>query len=150
MTPKITLIIGVALAALTIVPAAFGEGRLAGSQDPATASPDWFERAAIVAESKASGVIRPDSHDIVRPVATGYVDAADRAQRIDVVVPTALTDAFERSAPPQGTVTTSVASNGSGSDRDFSQLGMGFAIGLLLALGLYLAMRFTRIRTLAH
>ena len=149
MTPRITLIIGTALAALTIVPAAFGEGRLAGSPGPA-AAPDWFERAALVAESNTRAVVRPDSHDIIRSVGPGYLDAADRALRIDVVVPTAYADAFERSAPPRGAMPTSVASESSGSDRDWSQLGIGFGIGLLLAIGLYLAMRFTRIRTFAH
>ena len=91
MTRRISLIIGVAIAALdVVVPTAFGEGRLAGSQEPAAVAPDWFERAAIRAQNEAIVVSRPDSHDTVQPVTNGYVDAAERAQRIDVVVPTAL------------------------------------------------------------
>ena len=151
MTRTISLIIGIAATALVVgVPTAFGEGRLAGSQEPTAVAPDWFERAAIAAQRDGFIVRKPDSHDVVRPVAEGYIDAAARAQRIDIVVPTARTDAFERSAPPLGSPTGSTEAVGSGSDRDWSQLGMGFGIGLLLALGLYLAMRFTRTRPLAH
>jgi hypothetical protein len=41
MTPKISVITAVAVAALTVgAPAAFGEGRLAGSQEPVLAVPD--------------------------------------------------------------------------------------------------------------
>lgn len=38
----------------------------------------------------------------------------------------------------------------SGREIEWPQIGIGFGIGLLLAAGLYLAMRFTRIRPLAH
>ena len=151
MTRTISLIIGIATVALVVaVPTAFGEGRLAGSPEPAAVAPDWFERAVIKAQNEAVVVSRPDSHDTAQPVTNGYIDAAERAQRIDVVVPTALTDSFERSAPPTSSPTSSIDAVGSGSDREWSQLGMGFGIGLLLALGLYLAMRFTRARPLAH
>jgi hypothetical protein len=43
-----------------------------------------------------------------------------------------------------------VTATSSGREIDLPQVGIGFGIGLLLALGLYLAMRFTRIRPLAH
>ena len=136
MTSKITLIIGIAVTALAVgVPTALGEGRLAGSLEDQPVS---------------TGVSRPDSHDIVQPTANGYIDAADRAQRIDVVVPTAYLDAFERSAPPKGSTPISTQASGSGSERDWSQVGIGFGLGLLLAVGLLLAMRMTRVRPLAH
>jgi hypothetical protein len=114
-------------------------------------APDWFERAAISAQNDAVVVSRPDSHDLVTPVASGYLDAADRAQRIDVVVPTASSDAHERSAPPSGELTrstTSVAS--SGTDLELPQIGIGFGIGLLLALGLVALLRFRPNRPLAQ
>ena len=48
MTPKFSLIIGVAVSALAFgVPTALGEGRLAGSPEITVVAPDWFERAAI-------------------------------------------------------------------------------------------------------
>jgi hypothetical protein len=38
----------------------------------------------------------------------------------------------------------------SGRDLEWPQLGVGFVVGLLLAMGLYLTVRLTRIRPLAH
>jgi hypothetical protein len=137
MTSRISLIIGIAVTALAFgVPTAFAEGRLAGSLEPE--------------QSVSTGVSRPDSHDIVRPADNGYIDASDRARRINTVVPTAYLDAFERSAPPKASTPISSEASGSGSERDWSQLGIGFGLGLLLAVGLFLAMRMTRVRPLAH
>jgi hypothetical protein len=136
MTSKITLIIGIAVTALAFgVPTALGEGRLAGSPEQ---------------DSVSTGVSRPDSHDIVRPADNGYIDASDRARRINTVVPTTYLDAFERSAPPKGSTPISTGASGSSSERDWSQLGIGFGLGLLLAVGLIVAMRMTRVRPLAH
>jgi hypothetical protein len=153
MTSKITLIIGIAVTALAFgVPTALGEGRLAGSPEQDGVSFFYAnERATLAQQSVAPGVSRPDSHDIVRAdVGGGYIDAADRARRIDTIVPTPYLDAFERSAPPKGSPAVSTEATGSGSDRDWSQLGIGFGLGLLLAVGLFAAMRMTRIRPLAH
>jgi len=47
-------------------------------------------------------------------------------------------------------VPTPVATTSSGREIDFPQLGIGLGIGVLLALGLYLAVRFTRVRPVAH
>lgn len=183
MTRTISLIIGIATAALAVgVPTALGEGRLAGSPEPADfwnyesgakvadsspgvapenlaqltvgsvsaeSRPDWFERAAIQAQNGVVVVSRPDSHDVATQVDNGYLDAAARAQRIDIVVPTASSDAHERSAPPLGELTSQTVS-GSGTELDLPQLGIGFGFGLVLALGLFLTMRYTRGRELAH
>ena len=72
MTRTISLIIGIATAALALgVPAAFGEGRLAGSIEPAsTVAPDWFERAALAAQRNSQV----------------YVDAADRVVESQSIV----------------------------------------------------------------
>jgi hypothetical protein len=152
MTPKISLIIGIAATALAIgVPTAFGEGRLAGSPEPDGVAFFYAnERATLAQQSVPTGVSRPDSHDIIRQADNGYIDASDRARRINTVVPTAYLDVFERSAPPKGSPTVSTESAGSGSELDWSQLGIGFGVGLLLAAGLYLAMRMTKVRRLAH
>jgi hypothetical protein len=170
MTRTISLIIGITATVLSVgVAPALGEGRLAGSLEPVQVapdwferaaiksqtdatvvnSPDWFERAALQAESGAVVVSRPDSHDLVATVDNGYLDAADRAQRIDVVVPTAFSDAHERSTPPSGQITSSTNVS-SGSELELPQIGIGFAIGLLLGMGLFLTMRSTRGRQLAH
>jgi hypothetical protein len=47
-------------------------------------------------------------------------------------------------------VPVQAAPTSSGTEIEWPQVGAGFGIGLVLALGLYLAMRFTRIRPLAH
>jgi YD repeat-containing protein len=166
MTPKISLIIGAAVAVLAFgVPTAFGEGRLAGSVDPQGDFWNYDENGAKIADTSPgvsaqelaqlygggqSLVSRPDSHDIVRTEGNGYIDAAARAQRIDVVVPTAFSDAHERSAPPTGSQPVASVGTGSGSELEWPQLGIGFGLGLLLAIGLFLAMRVTRVRPLAH
>jgi YD repeat-containing protein len=166
MTAKISLIIGVAAAALAFgVPTALGEGRLAGSVDPQGDFWNYDANGAKIADTSPGVsteelarlygggqplVSRPDSHDIVRQEVTGYIDAAARAQRIDVVVPTAFSDAHERSAPPQGSEPVATVGTGSGSDLEWPQLGIGFGLGLLLAVGLFLAMRMTKVRPLAH
>jgi hypothetical protein len=169
MTRTISLIIGITATALAVgVAPALGEGRLAGSLEPAqvatdwferaainaqndAVAPDWFERAAINAQNDAVVVSRPDSHDVVTQLDNGYLDAAARAQRIDVVVPTASSDGHERSAPPRGEFTRQTDVSSSGTELELPQIGIGFAVGLLLALGMFLTMRYTRGgRELAH
>jgi hypothetical protein len=133
MTRRISLIIGTALVALTVaVPAAFGEGRLAGSLEP-----------------QATEVSRPDSHDVIRTQETTYLDAADRARRIDIVVPTAFTDSFDRAEPPKGSLPITVAATPD-TGLEWPQLGVGFGLGMILITGLWLATRTTRDRQLAH
>ena len=152
MTRRISLIIGVAVTALAFgVPAALGEGRLAGSLEQDGVSFFYAnERATIGSGSVSTIVSRPDSHDIVRPATNGYIDASDRALRINTVVPTAYLDAHERSAPPKGSQPVSTVTAGSGNELEWPQLGIGFGIGLLLAVGLFLAVRMTRVPPLAH
>ena len=134
MTRTISLIIGIATAALVVgVPTAFGEGRLAGS--PEQDSVAFFyanERATLAEQPVSTGVSRPDSHEILTGVESGYVDAGERA-----------------TSPNTSPAVSSQASS-SGSDLEWSQLGIGFGIGILLALGLYLAMRMTKVRQPAH
>ena len=45
---------------------------------------------------------------------------------------------------------TTIAASDSGREIEWSQIGMGFGLGILLAIGLFLAMRSTRVRHLAH
>ena len=152
MTRTISLIIGIATVVLTVaVPTALAEGRMPGSLEQQAVSPDWIERAANRAEGNGGiDFRRPDAHDVIRYESNGYFDAAGRAQRIDIVVPTAMTDSHDRSAPLASSGNGSSVSATGGSDRDWSQLGTGFGIGLALALGLFLTMRYTRGRELAH
>jgi len=67
MTRKISLITAVAVSALAVgVPTAFGEGRLAGSQEPVVVSQD------------VPLVSVPDSHDFGQPAVGAYLDAHER------------------------------------------------------------------------
>jgi hypothetical protein len=171
MTRTISLIIGLAVTALAVaVPAALGEGRLAGSQEQSGVAYFYAnERATLavqstglvsrpdsheVAPSNDSVVSRPDSHDMVAIPKFGYIDASERAVRInslpthDVVLLSG-DDKSTFGQPTETTTPTPVAS--SGSDLDWSQLGIGFGIGVALALGLLLMVRVTRHnRPLAH
>jgi hypothetical protein len=139
MTRTISLIIGIAIAALVAVPTAFGERDLAGTQDPQLYAPDWFERAVLVAESKANVVSRPDRaardarHEVTREATTPVSTHKDAHERVDL---------------PTTPVSAPVAS--SGRDVEWSQIGIGFGIGIALAIVLGLSLRATRPRTLAH
>jgi len=166
MTRTISLIIGIATAALAVaVPTAFGEGMLAGSQKQNGVAYFYANERATLASSQGSAVVsrpdsheliqstgslvsRPDSHETVQPFS--YIDAAERADRIssapgrDVVL---LSGDDHVTFQPVDT-STPVASIG----RDFNwpQVGIGLGIGIALALGLLLALRATRQRPLAH
>ena len=66
MTRKISLITAVAVAALTVgVPTAFGEGRLAGSQEPALATPDPMIEDGFAQAVAASLALQP-ARDVPR------------------------------------------------------------------------------------
>jgi hypothetical protein len=166
MTRTISLIIGIATAALAVaVPAALGEGRLAGSQTPNGVAYFYANERATLASSQSNAVVsrpdshelvqssgspvsRPDSHETVQPFS--YIDAAERADRIasipgrDVV----LLSGDDHVTFQPVDATEPVAS--SGRDVDWPQVGIGLGIGIALALGLMLALRATRQRPLAH
>ena len=151
MTRTITLIVGIAVAALIFVPTALAEGRLAGSQELSGVADVYAnERATLVDQPVVGVVSRPDSHETATPFT--YQDAGERASRIsttptrDVVV---LSGEDHTSFQPVET-SAPVASSGSGRDIAWSQLGIGLGIGVVLAFGLMLALKATRQRPLAH
>ena len=119
MIARISLIVALAAVVLSVgVPAAFGEGRLAGSPEPADAIA--YFRANELATAALSG-----GTDL-----STYRDGPERA-----VLP---------SAPIQ------TASSASGRQIEWPQLGIGFGLGILLVAALWLAMRVTKFRPLAH
>ena len=166
MTRTISLIIGIAVTALVVaVPAAFGEGRLAGSQGQDAVKYFYANERATLASSPGSAVVsRPDSHELIQSSASvvsrpdshetvqpfSYIDAAERADRVsnlptrDVVL---LSGDDHTTFQPVDTSTPVASSDGS---LDWPQVGFGFGIGIALALGLILALRATRQRPLAH
>jgi hypothetical protein len=83
MTRTITLIIGIAVAALVVAAPALGEGRLAGSQEQNGVTYFYANERATLADQPMVGVVsRPDSHE-TRAQFT-YQDAAERAGRISL------------------------------------------------------------------
>ena len=150
MTRTISLIIGIAVVALVAVPTAFGEGRLAGSQEQngvahfyanerATLSQqpvqldrrtDAFDRTAVLKVSPL--VVSEHSAGFQRDVST-YVDANERT---DVL------------SAPTAAPTSAPSSTGDG--VDWPQIGIGFGIGIALAIVLGLSLKATRPRSLAH
>lgn len=163
MTRKISLITVVAIAALTVaVPTAFGEGRLAGSQEPGRVPAvntyrDAFERGGVKpsgTESALSGYLDANERGAVTPIGStvsGYLDANERG-----VVSTehfgsklaTYREAGERAVVPAGPVVVSPIS--SGSEFEWPQIGVGFGIGIVLVLGLILGLKATRNPPLAH
>jgi hypothetical protein len=59
-------------------------------------------------------------------------------------------DDFLRERPEIAPTSAQAVSQSSGSDIEWPQLGIGFALGILLAIGLSLAIRMTKHRQLAH
>lgn len=171
MTRTISLIIGLAVTALAVaVPVALGEGRLAGSQEQNGVAYFYANERATLAAQSTGLVSRPDSHELApsngsvvsRPdshehgvgVTFGYIDASERADRInslpthDVVLLSG--DDKSTFGKPTPTDTTAPVVS-SGTDIDWPQVGIGFGIGVALALGLLLTLRVTRQnRPLAH
>jgi hypothetical protein len=136
MRPMISLIVGVALAALAIVPAALGEGRLAGSnQQDAVAYFYANERATLAPQTVAGDVSKPDSHEI--------------AQNVSTAPATVLHGDDHKLADPRSVAASTPSSTSSNDELAWPQLGIGFGLGILLASGLWLALR-TRFGTIAH
>ena len=161
MIARISLVIAIAVAALAVgVPAAFGEGRLAGSKEQSGVAYFYTNEYATLAAQPLVGVVsRPDSHEISTPFS--YIDAVERISHSDAVERAARIS----SAPNRDVVllsgddhvtsqpveaSTPVASSNSGNDINSWQLGIGLGVGIALALGLVLGFRATRQRQLAH
>jgi hypothetical protein len=119
MIARLSLVVAIAVAALAVgVPAAFGEGRLAGSPEPADAIA-YFHANELATAAQSGGT------DL-----SGYRDGPERA------------------VLPSGPIQT--AKSDSGRQIEWPQLGIGFGFGILLVAVLWLAMRVTRFRPLAH
>ena len=142
MTPKISLVTVVAVA-LVAVSAAMGQSQ----------APDVIERAAAE-QQLSTPIVSPDA-----------VDRMKALQFLTQAKPIHSPDAFERAAAATADYSNRIvfddrfneptnvpvaSSPTSGRDFEWPQIGLGFGLGIVLALGLVLAMRHTRIRPLAH
>jgi hypothetical protein len=121
MIARISLVTALAVVAMSIaIPAALGEGRLAGSQEGINAV--TYFHANELATAAQSGDINVGS----------YRDAGERpasALLVSAVAPT--TDSSQNSV-------------------EWDQIGIAFGFGLLLALGLVAAVRFRPTRAITH
>ena len=145
--PKTSLVIGVAVTALAFgVPTALGEGRLAGSGPQ-----DGGERAMQPTNGKAPSNERTRSR-VETPKAVLYkpgpVVKGSRAPHSATAAAAGYIDAGERGVGPTNPIV--VSATHSGVDLEWPQLGVGFGLGVLLAVASFLAARMTRVRRLFH
>ena len=138
MTRRITLISVVVGAALVLAVPALGDSWGADrSQASVRVSPDLGDRAAAARQQELFAVL--DARE--RALATGR-GASPAA------TPEPAHDDHFRFAP--SSVPTPVAASDANGGIDWSQLGIGFAVGVLLMIGLMIAMRMPRARQPAH
>jgi hypothetical protein len=139
MTPKtflITVVVGAALAGA--IPAYAGDSP---ADQPAAAvrvSPDLADRAPAAAQTEALRTL-----DVRESRAT--VVKRDTSGMASVFGP--VRDDYFGDFPVSATPAATAAS---ASDIEWRQIGIGFGIGVLLAAGLLLAVRTTRLRLPAH
>jgi len=164
MTPKFSLVTVVA-AALVAVPAAMGQSQ----------APDVIERAAA-AQQRSTPIVSPDVVDralaaklALQSTPVVAPDAVDRVKELHLSTqakPIHSPDAFERAAAATAdygnrivfddrfneptNVPAASSPTSSGRDFEWPQVGLGFGLGIVLALGLVLATRYARIRPLAN
>jgi len=153
MTPKISLIIGIAVTALAFgVPTALGERQLVGPTD-AVAYFYANERATLAqqgdppaqqGDSPASAAFYANE-SLTR---TGQdAVAAFYANERATLVEQGSSSAGSRNPD---SASSPIVSTSSASEIEWQQLGIGFGLGILLVAGLWLAMRMTKGRPLAH
>ncbi len=147
MTRTISLIIGIAVVALVAVPAAFGEGRLAGSPEQDGVAYFYANERATLGQQPVALDRRTDAFDRSTVVKESPYVASERSVPARPDVSTYL-DANERVDLPTTPVSVPVAT--SGRDVEWPQIGIGFGIGIALAIVLGLTLKATRPRTLAH
>lgn len=128
MSPKISLITATVGAALVVgVPSAWGTNHVGDPRDEAARnSPVIVELLTSKNGAVDSSLIKALSRPVPIREAPIIIEGA-----------------------PSGPVATS-SNTGSGIELDWSQLGIGFGVGFVLALGLVLGLRYARVRPLAH
>jgi hypothetical protein len=138
MTSRITLLMAVAAAALAIVPTALGEGRLAGSLEPDGVAYFYANERATLASPDPVADFRANER---APLAEQGLGTGAVVQR---------GDDFLRERPEIAPTPAQAVNQSSDSHIEWAQLGMGFGLGILLAVGLWLAIRMTKHREFAH
>ena len=168
MTRTISLIATVGAAALLFAVPAYGDSWGADQRsEPVHVSPDLADRAVAAQQDRLSAMLDARERSLEAGIGNGKVSALDARERSfeTTQVQQPASDWFERAAEAAirdhrvpvvddrfridptsgGPVTVS-----SGREVELPQIGIGLGIALVLAFGLYLLMRYTRGRQLAH
>jgi len=138
MTRRITLISVAVGAALVLAVPALGDA-WGADRDRASVhvSPDLADRTAAARQKELFAVLDARERSFAASRVAATTATPERAH-----------DDHFRFDP--SSVPTPVSTNDSGEGIAWSQLGLGFAVGVLLMLGLMLAMRIPRARQPAH
>jgi hypothetical protein len=138
MTPKISFITAVVGAALVFAVPAFGDSWGADrNQATVHVSPDVADRVDAARQQELSSMLDARERSF----------AAKSAATSTVSTDPVRDDRF-RLHP--SSIPTPAATIGSAGDVEWLQIGIGFGGGVLLAFGLFLAMRMTRAHQPAH
>ena len=138
MTPKISFITAVVGAALVLAVPAFADGWGADrNQAPVRVSPDLADRADSARQKEL----------------TSMLDARERSlatKRVAVTVTSSDPVRDDRFRLDPSSIPTPAATIVTVRVVEWLQIGIGFGGGILLAVGLFLAMRMTRVRQAVH
>jgi hypothetical protein len=138
MTLRITLVSTIVGAVLVLAAPAFGDPWGADrSHATVRVAPDLADRAAAAKEKELFAVLDARERSFTTTRVASTASTPERAH-----------DDHFRFAP--SSVPTPVASTTSAGRIDWSQLGIGFAVGVLLMLALIAATRMPRTRQPAH
>ena len=139
---------------ISLATVVLGTALLLAVQAMGQSQPDAFERTAA-AQAQPAGATFADAFERAAAarqttVAPFPSDAFERASvsGSGVVGSAGLSDHNARMEPVVGSETVSISS--SGRSIEWPQIGIGVGLGVLLALGLVLAARLAKVRTLAH
>ena len=173
MTRTISLITATVGAALLFAVPAWGDNWGADKAQPtdnqqARFSPDLEDRGIAAEQNRFEAMLDAREQSLGAAAGNGKVSAVEARERSFATkqVLTPAPDWFERAAetairdsrtpvvddrftidPTSGPSPVTV---GAGREIELPQIGVGLGIGLVLAFGLFLAMRYTRGRQLAH
>ena len=176
MTRKFTLTTILAMAALVLAVPAFGspdtdelvtiglseqyapdalERAVAAEQLRQTSQPRYSDSAttAMVVHTQSSS--QPRYSDSATASIEHAVLAREQAQREVALQYSDRSDSADgalwaSTTPDVLTPVTQTSATGSGSEIEWPQIGFGLGLGILLGFGIFLAMRFIRVRPLAH
>jgi hypothetical protein len=138
MTPKISFITAIVGAALVLAVPAYGDSWGADrNQATVRVSPDLADRAATARQQELTSMLDARERSF-----------AVKSEATRIVSPDPVRDDRFRLDP--ASIPTLAATIGTAGDVEWLQIGIGFGGGILLAIGLFLAMRMTRVRQTAH